>query len=281
MPISHAVILGILQGITEFLPVSSSGHLIFFPKLFGWSDQGIMFDVAVHMGTLLAVVFAFRKTLGKIIKSFFVLDRGVAVDLTFGREQNSAPNFHRQLGYFIVLSTIPALLVGAFLGAYIENHLRTPLVVGSSLIGWGIIMGLADLYRSSLPKGGHTMAEMTWRDAIFIGAAQAIALVPGTSRSGITITAGFFARFGKTAAAEFSFLMSVPIIALAGAKEIYSLLHTNIVQADLLVFFVGAVCAAISGFLAIKLFLKILKQFRLWPFVVYRVVVGSLILWWL
>ncbi len=253
MTIAQALVLGVVQGLTEFLPVSSSGHLIIIPKLFGWADQGLVFDVAVHLGTLLAVVVYFRHRLVEAARS--------------------------SLKWLLLLSMVPAIIVGVLLGDYLAAGERSAVVVAFNLIFWGIVLGLADWFGARMQRAGKTREtrSATWKDALLLGGAQAIALVPGTSRSGITMTAGMFAKFDKASAAEFSFLMSVPIIAAAGAKEALDVFQSGSVNVPITPLIIGMLAAAFSGFLAISFLMKVIRRYSLWPFVVYRVLTGALI----
>lgn len=262
----QATILGIIQGITEFLPISSSGHLIFIPKWFGWPDQGLSFDAVVHVGTLLAVVVYFRKRLWNVFLSFF-------------RKGNEYQD-NRRLGFLLILSIIPAGLAGLFGKDWIEGNLRSPEIIAYGLIGWGILLGVADwMAKKQMQK--KTTEHVGWKETLFIGCAQAIALIPGTSRSGITMTAGLFANLNKKTAAEFSFLMSVPIIALAGGLKIFELIRYGATEVSLLVLCVGFVVSALSGLVAIAGLMKIIEKWSFMPFVVYRIVVGCGILMFL
>lgn len=265
MTILQALTLGIIQGITEFLPISSSGHLIFVPHVFGWSDQGLTFDVIVHVGSLIAVVMYFRKTLWRITKAFFHMGDG-------GR---GSGDDDRRMGWLLMLSIIPALAVGlVFELRGIE--FRSPVMVAFGLIFWGVVLGIADRYqRKSKNQEPRTI---TWRNALFIGCAQAIALIPGTSRSGITMTAGLFSKLSKKQAAEFSFLMSVPVIAIAGVLKILQFVKDGGEAIALLPLVIGFFAAAVSGYLAIWGLLKIIEKWSFMPFVAYRIVVGVLIL---
>ena len=206
MSIIQAIVLGVIQGITEFLPISSSGHLVFIPKLFGWGDQGLAFDTIMHLGTLLAVVVYFRKKLWKILRAVFLY-------------KNKEIRNDRKLGWLLILSIIPAGIIGLFFDNWIETNLRSTTVIAFGLIFWGIILFFAD--RVSQKKSStRSLGQTGWKQTLFIGCAQAIALIPGTSRSGITMTAGLFSKFNKKSAAEFSFLMSIPVIGLAGLLQI-------------------------------------------------------------
>jgi len=260
----QAIVLGIIQGLTEFLPVSSSGHLIFIPKIFGWGDQGLAFDAVVHLGTLLAVVVYFRKRLWKVLESV----------LSFDKEKWKTGN--GKLGWLILLTIIPAGLVGLFFGDLIENTLRETWIVGVGLIFWGVVLGMADKF--SRKSSVTSLNNLSWKKTLFIGCAQAIALIPGTSRSGITMTAGLFSKLSKKDAAEFSFLMSVPIILLGGGLKVVELFGEGLGSVQIIPLVIGFLASALSGFVAIAGLMKIVQKWSFMPFVAYRIVVGVLIL---
>ncbi|MCB9799004.1 undecaprenyl-diphosphate phosphatase [Candidatus Nomurabacteria bacterium] len=259
MNIFQAVVLGVIQGLTEFLPVSSSGHLVFVPVLFGWSDQGLTFDVVVHLGSLLAVILYFRKRLWQLLRSLFV----------------SEEKETRHLALILVFSIIPAGVAGLLFGDWIEANLRATSVVAWGLIFWGVMLWFAE--RTSLQEKKNK--QVNWSRGAWIACAQALALIPGTSRSGITMTAGMFAGLSKKTAAEFSFLMSVPVILVAGAVKLLRLIETGgegaLVSGPMLF---GFVAAAISGFVAIAGLMKVIQKWSFKPFVVYRIFIGVLIL---
>jgi len=259
----QAIVLGIIQGLTEFIPVSSSGHLIFVPVLFGWQDQGLTFDVVVHMGTLLAVIVYFRKRLWSLVTAWL---------------RPSEESRHlKKLSVYMVLSIIPAGIIGFLFGNWIEVQLRDPKVIAYGLIFWGAVLFVAE--KSSARQKNHTRTDdINLKQVIAISCAQALALIPGTSRSGITMTAGLFARLDKTSAAEFSFLMSVPVIALAGVLKIMELIQTGLGSMTVSSIAFGFVASAVSGFVAIAALMNIIKKWNFKPFVVYRIVVGILIL---
>lgn len=265
MTIFQALILGTVQGLTEFLPVSSSGHLIFVPHIFGWADQGLTFDVIVHLGTLVAVVWYFRARIIRVVRSFF--PPGTGADA----EERA---IERQFGWMIALSILPALIVGFILSEVLGIEIRSPLAVALGFIVWGIVLGIADVYNTRLRI--H-VGRVSWKTALFMGIAQAIALLPGTSRSGITITAGLFARLTKKQAAEFSFLMSVPVIAIAGALKIVEAIKAGGASVEVLPLTVGFFASMLSGYLAIWGLLRLIERWRFLPFVVYRIVMGILI----
>lgn len=252
----QAIVLGLVQGLTEFLPVSSSGHLIFVPKLLGWADQGVGFDLFLHLGTLVAVVWFFRVRLWSLLKAAFSRQPELAAE--------------RKLAWVIALSAVPAAIVGLLL----ETNDRNALVVGINLIVWGLILGAADWY-SRRKKPVENSAPI--KNIVAMSVAQTMALIPGTSRSGITMTTGLFSGLTRAQAAEISFLMSIPITALAGANALVKTLEAGIGDsaAPLLI---GFAAAAISGIVAIKFLLKIVQRWSFMPFVVYRVLIGALIL---
>jgi len=278
MNIIQALVLGIIQGLTEFLPVSSSGHLIFIPKLLGWVDQGIAFDVVVHLGTLVAVVIFFRKRLYNILKSFFIKDESGIWNLEYGNPNSKFKIQNFKLGWLIMLTIIPAGLAGFFFNDWIETNLRATWIIGVSMIGWGVVLGIADRYQRLKIKDQRSLEKIGWKSALFIGCSQMIALIPGTSRSGITMTAGLFSKLDKKSAAEFSFLISIPIIAMAGAMELIKLIKIGLGDLSILVLIVGLLASALSGLLAIWGLMKIIQKWSFIPFVIYRVVLGVLIL---
>ncbi len=266
MSFLHTFSLSVIQGITEFVPISSSGHLILLPELLGWQDQGLAFDVVVHLGTLFAILVFFWRKLWSIITSFFE------------RNPNEKAKRNRKLGVMILVSIIPAGLVGFLFENMIETTLRSAFVVATSLIFWGIILGLADRYGDSLDsEEKEGLEEISWGQVIFISIAQAIALIPGTSRSGITMTAGLFSNLKRTTAAEFSFLMGIPIIGLAGVLKLWEFYNSGLNGLSVETLTLGFVISAVSGVLAIWGLLKIIKKWSYLPFAFYRVIVGILI----
>lgn len=267
MTLIQSIVLGIIQGLTEFLPVSSSGHLIFLPRLFGWGEHDIVFDVILHLGTLLAVVFYFRKKLLKLILAFFNFKKGIDVEV----------KGDKKLAWFIIFSIIPAGLVGYFFGDTIESSLRSSTFIAFALIFWGIVLYIADRY-GHRQNDQKNLQNISWKDNLFIACAQVLALFPGTSRSGITMTAGLFSKLDKNSAAEYSFLMSVPIIFLAGASKSVDLIKNGLGDLNATFLVTGFIFSAISGFLAISLLMKIIRKWSFTPFVIYRILVGVLIL---
>ncbi|PJC52187.1 MAG: undecaprenyl-diphosphatase [Candidatus Magasanikbacteria bacterium CG_4_9_14_0_2_um_filter_42_11] len=270
MSLLHALTLGLIQGLTEFLPVSSSGHLIFVPHIFGWVDQGLTFDVIVHLGTLVAVVVYFREKIFRVLRAFFVRE---TTD-----ELKTVAKQERVFGWMIALSILPALAVGFVMSEVLQIEIRSTLVVAWGLIGWGILLGVADRYNR---RQHNATSVITWKKALLIGCAQALALIPGTSRSGITMTTGLFAKLSKKDAAEFSFLMSVPVIAVAGAVKVLELINVGGDAVAVLPLVIGFFASAISGYIAIWGLLKIIQKWSFMPFVVYRIMIGILILFFL
>ncbi len=266
MSIFQAVILGVVQGLTEFLPISSSGHLIFIPKLLGWADQGLAFDVVLHLGTLFALLWYLRKKLRHL----------VAALLPSGHD----PEHDKRLVLLIAVGTVPAVLAGFFAGDWIGSAARSPVVVAINLIVWGIVLWLADLYaRAQIIVGKQKhISTLGFKNALLIGVAQALSLVPGTSRSGITITAGLFSRMDRRAATEFSFLMAVPIIALAGGAELFTLVRNGSALVNLDGLIAGFAASVVGGLAAIWALIRVIQRWSFLPFAVYRILVGVFIL---
>ncbi|MBX2808338.1 MAG: undecaprenyl-diphosphate phosphatase [Cellvibrionaceae bacterium] len=259
----HIIILSLIQGITEFLPISSSGHLILPKALFAWPEQGLAFDVAVHLGTLMAVLVYFRKDVLVIAGDWL---RSLYTDQT---TDNS------RLAWYIALATVPAAVAGLLLDSVIETHLRTTLVIALTTIIFGLLLGWADSIKRETTV---ELAAITINMALIIGCAQALALIPGTSRSGITITAALFCGLSRDASARFSFLLAIPVILLGGAYKTWQLLALPAVNwGDLLL---GVVLSAISAFLCIHYFLKFINRIGMMPFVIYRLLLGGCLLLW-
>lgn len=255
MDIIQAIALALLQGLTEFLPISSSAHLILLPALLGWKDQGLAFDVAVHVGTLTAVVAFYRKDLLKIISAWSrsLVGKGGSDDAS--------------LAWYVILGTIPVGLVGISLSDELETALRSPLIIASSTIIFALLLWYAQ------KQAKEQRSTITLLDAIIFGLFQALALIPGTSRSGITITAGLLTGLKREHAARFSFLLSIPVIALAGMVKGLELYKTaEPVKWDLIA--VGVCLSAIVAYLSISWFLRLLDKIGMIPFVIYRLILG-------
>ena len=256
------VVLAIVQGLTEFLPISSSGHLVLVPYLVDWTDQGLAFDVAVHFGSLLAVVVFFREDIAGLLRGSLQL---------LGRDMRS-PQAYMALS--IALGTIPAAVAGLLFASWIEANLRDPSIIVYTLAGYGILMALADRYA----KRDKSITEVRISDALIIGVAQALALVPGTSRSGVTITAGRLLGFERQDAARFSFLLSAPVILLATLYKGGELILSDAVVAwsELAL---GVAVSAVVAYLSIEFFMRFVTRIGLAPFAVYRLALAGLILY--
>lgn len=295
LSIWHAIILGIIQGITEFFPVSSTAHLVLVPWILHWpSDGGLTFDVALHAGTLAAIIGFFFTTWVRIIRAGF----GAAIDIHTGAPiAGTALAAQRRLLWFLILATIPGGVIGLLFEKQIDTTWRNPLIIAASLIGVAIIMGWADTHcaaaRPLLARaadassaGGtatlHSQAKdfdrTTAWEAWWIGCAQAVAVIPGISRSGATITAGLFAGMTREAAARFSFLMATPIIAGAVLDKAWNTHKTGIPAAMHVPFIAGVIASAIVGLFSIALFIRFLRFQTLRFFVWYRIILGLVVI---
>lgn len=267
MPIIHAIVLGIVQGLSEFLPISSSGHLILTRWFFGWDSQpddvAKAFDVALHFGTFVAVVLYFRHDLVRYVRE--------GVRLIWNRERPVDPD--GRIAWLLVVATVPAALVGALFEEQIDSRLGTPVIIGISLIGFGLLLWWADRQ-----VGERRLEELSTRDSLVIGAAQALALNPGTSRSGITITAARHVGFERDSAARISFLMSLPVIAGAVVLKVGQLVADGIPDGLLTPMIVGVLTSFVSGWLAVWGTLRLIRTRSFTPFVVYRVGLGVVVL---
>ncbi|MBV8550709.1 MAG: undecaprenyl-diphosphatase UppP [Acidobacteriaceae bacterium] len=264
MPLYQAILLGIIQGFTEFLPISSTAHLTIIPRLLKWQDPGLGFDIALHVGTLAAIfVFFFQDWVQIIANGLGFSYRGTRPD------ENS-----RKLLWFLIIGTIPAAVAGAKLNKYAEGPWRNFYVIGTAMIVVGIVMAIAD--RFGRQKKG--LDAMSWWDAMTVGILQAAALIPGVSRSGITISAARFRHMDREAAARFSFLLSAPVIAGAAAKDALDLHKNGGLPADMrLPWIVGILVSAVVGIVVIAFFLRFLRRNSLALFVWYRIVFGIII----
>jgi undecaprenyl-diphosphatase len=252
----QALVLGVVQGVTEFLPVSSSGHLILVPRLFGWPDQGLAFDAAIHLGTLAALLAYFRDEL---------------VGLLTGA-------LSRRLALLLAAATVPGALAGLLLDRVIAAHVRAPLLVAAVTAVWAGIMALADRRARTERDGrGDPLERVRPGQALAVGFAQALALVPGTSRSGVTITVGLFAGLDRATAARFSFLLGIPITAGAGAVKMLDLLRGGGAGADAGPLVAALLAAFASGWVAVWFLVTYLERGSLRPFVVYRLVLAAVI----
>lgn len=267
-----AMILGAVQGITEFLPISSSAHLVLIPWLFNWRNPGLTFDVALHIGTLTAVLTYFRRDIGAIIAAVW---RGLR-----SRDPLTDPN--SRLGYMLALGSLPGFVVGLLFDGPIDDFFHRPeavrtalAIMATMLIVMGILLYIAERYGQRL----RDIAELRFSDAAIIGVAQALALIPGVSRSGSTLTAGLFLNMQRAAAARFSFLLSLPITGGAAAKKAYDVAQAGgLAAADRLPFALGILTAGAVGYLCIAFLLRYLQRASTMAFTVYRVAFGVLIL---
>ncbi|MCD6149484.1 undecaprenyl-diphosphate phosphatase [bacterium] len=274
MEIIQSVFLGFIQGASEFLPISSSGHLIIAPWIFSWKDPGLAFDVALHFGTLLAVIAYFWKEWMIIFKLAFKKGYKLPAYRT-GRQTTCLPD--RQANYklqsnflwIIIIATIPGVLAGLFLENLAETVFRNPLLIAFNLFFWGLILFLADGHF----KHSRNLKKINFMDGILIGLAQALAIVPGTSRSGITITAGLARGLDRVTSARFSFLMLTPIVFGASLLK-----FEELISGFDLAMALGIICSAISGYLAIKYLIKFVEKSNYKIFFWYRLALATLII---
>jgi undecaprenyl-diphosphatase len=260
MELWQIIVLAVIQGVTEFLPISSSAHLILPSEVLGWSDQGLAFDVAVHVGTLAAVIWYFRRTVAQLTTAW-------VVDTSHRRiGQDSG------LAWAVIAGTIPAGLAGILLNDLIETTLRSGLVIAASTFGFGLVLWWSD----AVGRRNRSLDRLAMKDAVVIGLAQALALIPGTSRSGITITAALFLGFSREAAARFSFLLSIPLILAAGLLKTLELVEQG-GATDWTAILLGTALSFVSAAICIHLFLTFLERLGLMPFVIYRLILGVLL----
>lgn len=251
-------VLAVVQGVTEFLPISSSAHLILVPQLTGWPDQGLGFDVAVHVGTLIAVVTYFWGDLVGMLRDW--------LRSLLGGEQTPGS----RLAWQVLVATIPVGLAGVLLKDQVEGALRTPLVIAAATVGFGLLLWWAD----ARARDERDEYHLSWHDVLIIGFAQALALIPGTSRSGITITAGLARGVSRTGAARFSFLLSIPVILSAGLFNVVDLVQDGTAAVDWRPLLWGTLLSGATAYLCIHYFLKLVERIGMLPFVIYRFVLG-------
>lgn len=275
MELIQSIILGIVQGLSEFLPISSSAHLIILPWILNWKDQGLAFDVALHWGTLLAVIFYFKKEWIMMAKS--VLPHRASPQSCLSDRQaperdcdGAKKQFHRKLFFFIIIASVPGAIFGLLLNNWAETIFRSPILIVFTLSILGFFLWVFD----KKGKKEIFLDNITWRQALFIGFSQALAIIPGVSRSGITITMALALGFKREAAARFSFLLAAPIIFGAGLMKIPQLANSDI---NFSVILTGILTSAIAGFLAIKYILKYLEHNNYNIFVYYRIIFALLI----
>ena len=257
----QALILALIQGITEWLPISSSAHLILFPRLAGWSDQGLGFDVAVHAGSLMAVLVYFRAEIATMAADW---GRSLVTRRLAGEAK---------LAWAVLLGTIPVGLAGLAFKDVVETAMRDPRVLAWALIGFGALLWAADRWGRRF-RSEH---QLTWRDVAVIGLAQALALIPGTSRSGVTMTAGLAVGWTRQASARFSFLLAIPVIVLASGLDVVDIARGHVRQ-PLDVLAIGFAASALSAYLCIWAFLAWIARIGMTPFVIYRIALGLVLL---
>lgn len=264
MTYAQSAVLGVVQGLTEFLPISSSGHLILIPRLLGWPDQGLAFDAVVHLGTLVALLAYFQPDLARMAtaRGASPVERGAL----------------RRLAGLLLVATIPAGLAGLLLERTIESHLRVPWIVAASLMGWAVVMWVADRRAERCRNPTKRPEDVGWGAGLTVGVSQALAFIPGTSRSGITITAGLLVKMDRATAARFAFLLGIPLTAAAGGAKALELLTSGLDLELAGPLLVGLVAAFGSGWGAVWFLLNFLQRGSLLPFVLYRLGLGLVIL---
>lgn len=254
--------LAILQGLTEFLPISSSGHLILPSLLFGWDDQGLSFDVAVHVGSLLAVLIYFRKDIARLASALF----NSLLRHTY--------NSDSRLAWMLIVATIPAGLAGLLLNDYVEQYGRSSLIIAITSISFALLLLGSDRVGSKQ----KTLQELDWKTVLIIGFSQALALIPGTSRSGVTMTAALFCNLDRQAAARFSFLLAIPLILASGGLKAVELIAAEGATVEWLVLLYAALLSALVAYGCIHVFLQLIERIGFMPFVIYRVLLGVFLL---
>lgn len=263
MDLIQIIILAVIQGITEFLPVSSSAHLILLSKFSEFSDQGLVMDVAAHFGSLLAVILYFHRDLRQIIAA------GIGSCIKKRVDTHEAKLF-----WLICFASIPVLAVGYVFRDYISTELRDPLVIAGATIIFGLLLWLADVVNS----GNRRMYSISFIDAMIIGAFQVLALIPGTSRSGITITAALLLGFGPKEASRFAFLLAIPVILAATGYESLKLYQSGL-SADLVTFSIVTGLSAFCAFITIHLFIRLIEKTGMLPYVIYRLILGLVLIY--
>lgn len=253
MNIIHALILAIIQGITEFIPVSSSAHLAIIPKLFNWSYQGIDFDIVLHLGTLTAILFYFRHDLLKLASPYNPLTQK------------------------IILATIPTAIVALFIEPYAEHYLRGPVIIGIATIIFGLLLGFAQYKETNQIQ---SLDLISYKYSFFIGLAQSAALIPGASRLGSTLTIALILGLSRKTALRFSFLLAIPIILLSSANIARKIIvDPTLISLDLSYYIIGLITSAIVGIITIRWSIKLIEKVGVLPFVIYRVILGCFLLY--
>jgi undecaprenyl-diphosphatase len=257
----QAIVLGVVQGLTEFLPISSSGHLRIVPALFGWDDPGAAFTAVIQLGTMAAVLLYFRADLWRIATAW----------LRSLRDRSMRNDLDARMGWYIILGTIPIAVIGLVFKDPIETKFRNLELIGTTLIVFGFVMLAAE----AVSRRDRPLREITRRDGFLIGCAQALALVPGVSRSGATISAGLFLNFDRAAAARYSFLLSVPAVVLSG---LFELRHAGEGNLPIGATIIATLLAFVTGYASIALLLTYLARHTIGVFVAYRVVLGVMVI---
>jgi undecaprenyl-diphosphatase len=257
----QAIVLGLVQGLTEFLPISSSGHLRLVPAFFGWQDPGAAFTAVIQLGTMAAVLLYFRADLARIAVAWLRSLRDPAV----------RGDLDARMGWYIILGTIPIAVLGLAFSDPIENEFRALELIGATLIVFGLVMLAAE----AVSRRDRSLRDITARDGLVIGFAQALALVPGVSRSGATISAGLLLNFDRAAAARYSFLLSVPAVVLSGLFELRHAGEGNLPIGSTII---ATALAFVSGYVSIAFLLRYLERHSIAVFVGYRIVLGALVL---
>ena len=262
----RAALLALVQGVTEFLPISSSAHLILVPHLTGWRDQGLAFDIATHAGSLVAILVYFRRELAALV-------RAVPRALT---RRAVVPGSDPFMLWVLAIGTVPVVVAGYLLQDWVAGEARNPLLIAATSIVFGLLLGWADW------KGRETrrVEDVGWRDAVVVGLAQAVALVPGTSRAGITITAGRFLGLTRPDAARFSFLLAIPVGLIVSGKDALDLAGGGVAAVDWSAIAIGFLVSAVSAYAVVAWLLAWLQRQSLQAFVVYRVALGLFLFWW-
>ena len=261
----QALLLAAIQGLTEFLPISSSAHLVIPSLVMGWPDQGLAFDIAVHVGTLTAVLFYYRRDLWQMASG--------CIDAVRYREQNAETH----MVLLLAVASVPVAVVGFTGSSFIEDNLRTLPVIATTTAVFGVLLGFADRYSTRV----SAFKNLTFPAALIIGFAQAIAPIPGVSRSGVTITAGLLLNLDRQTAARFSFLLSIPVIGGAGLVKGLELVASD-APVDWAMLLLGASVAAVTAYACIAAFLRLIDRIGMMPFVYYRLALAGFLFWlWL
>ena len=272
MSILEAIVLGIIQGLTEFLPISSTAHLRILPALFGWNDPGAAFTAVIQIGTLVAVLYYFYADILRIATA--------TVQNTL--QGKPFENFDSRMGYMMILATVPIVISGLLLKTYIETSFRSLYVIAFTLIALALLLMLAEFFvKVRLEKGEpqKELADLSWLEAIVVGLAQCVALIPGASRSGVTITGGLFLGMTRETAARFSFLLSLPSIFAAGIFQLIKARDALFATTDsILTLAIATVVSGVVGYYSIAFLLNYLKKNSTYLFIAYRIALGLLLL---